>query len=223
MRTQDVVAAVRRFVVVVARCIRPGRSGGSLLASRTAPTYMSEARLLFSVSGGNSATDLNQAATYLAREMTSCVQISTSDRVLDPAAQRLRPALTAGESSAPHHCPAPTNTVLLSVVADAEQPELRLNGRMPSPRRYAAPCQSLSPTMQNGAKTIQAGVIQTAKPPAASAGVSLPLGVGLGTGWPRWEYAVPLSSRPWTRVRDAATLRRLVNTPVLASLEGGRA
>lgn len=185
-----------------------GLASGAIWAARVGPTSTAQARLLFSVIGGNSATDLNQAATYLERQMTSFVQIATSDRVLVPASRALGGGTTPAELSEAVTVTNPTNTVLLDVEARGADPQQVVAQADAVTAELGRAVTQLSPTTEAGANTVQAGVIQDARVTSSSAGVPVwqgavaggVVGLLLGSGL-AWFLARPL-------YRDASVVRR---------------
>lgn len=192
----------------------------TLVVGTAQPTrYGSTATLLFAVSGGDSATDLNQASTYLQREMTSYARVAKSPLVLDPVVKSLRLNETAADLA--HNVAAvnPTNSVLLDITVTHSDPQPAASIANAVANSLARVAESTAP-MSSGQQLLKVTMLSPAQPPGAPAGISInalaALGVSLGIAA---AALVLIAAARWDRrVWRAIDVDREMTGPVMASL-----
>ena len=168
------------LTVLVGLVVFAGVLGQAILAG---PSYSASTSLLFAVSGGNSATDLNQAATYLQREMASYTRVATSPRVLQPVITQLGLPDTPTSLAANVKVTNPTTTVLLDISVtrpDAEQAAQIANAISAQLKTVV---EEMAPTQTEGGvrrSTVQVTLLNEAVAPTIPAGMSLPVTGVLG-------------------------------------------
>lgn len=194
--------------------------GQSLAAG---PSYVASTSALFAVSGGNSATDLNQAATYLQREMTSYVRVATSPRVLQPVIDELglpdTPATLADDIAVAN----PTMTVLLDISVTRGNAQEAADIANSLATHLATTVEEMAPSQTQGEltrKTVEVTTLNEATPPTAPTGLGLATTAALGliAGFIAAFAAALLISGIDGRIRNVDDIRRLRGSTLLAAL-----
>ncbi|MDO5697713.1 MAG: hypothetical protein Q4G51_07025 [Dermatophilus congolensis] len=206
--------------LLVASAVFAAVLGAALTAK---PTYVSTNSSLFAFTAGNSATDLNQAATYLQREMTSYVRVATSPRVLQPVIDRLGLQETPGELAESIAAANPTMTVILDIAVTREDPKQAADIANAVAESVATVVADIAPIQQEGGvtrQTLTVTPLNVAQPAAApqnmSPLVSAIIGVVLGV-IAAFVVALLVSGID-SRVRNVEDLRRMRGPRVLAAL-----
>ncbi|MBO3152273.1 hypothetical protein GZ204_07360, partial [Dermatophilus congolensis] len=188
------------------------------------PTYGATTSLLFAATGGNSATELNQAATYLQREMASYVRVATSPNVLNPVIQQLRltgetPATLAKSINVTN----PTMTVILDITVTRENPTEAANIANTLTRQLAATVQKTAPTQSDGHRTqqtISASPLAEAQAPEKPTGLTWPLrtAIAIAAALITAFITAILFGGLDQRIRVTNDLRRIPHTRLLSTI-----
>lgn len=192
-----------------------------LLGRADKPEYAATAELLFSVNGGNSATDLNQASTYLERQMTSYSKMVLTPIVLDPAIKDMKVDMAAGQLAAMIGTEVPTSTTLLDITVTADDPAVAAKLANGVANSTAEVVGDISPAPKDSGESVKATVISKAVPPASTGGLgTLPrLVLGLLVGLALSVGLVALLRSFDRRLYSIADLRRVAtDVPVLTGL-----
>lgn len=190
----------------------------------TQPTYGATTSLLFAATGGNSATELNQAATYLQREMASYVRVATSPNVLNPVIQQLHltgetPATLAKSINVTN----PTMTVILDITVTRENPTEAASIANTLTRQLAATVQKTAPTQSDGHRTqqtISASPLAEAQTPEKPTGLTWPLraAIAIAAALITAFITAILFGGLDQRIRVTNDLRRIPHTRLLSTI-----
>jgi len=212
--------ALRKFwVVIIALTVLGGLAGFGLSASVT-PVFQSAATLFFSLSQGNSASDLNQGSTYTQNQMLSFAQLATSSIVLEPVIGELDLDTTPRLLARSIEVTNPLNTVILQIKASSTDPDLA--ARIANSVAYSLTdiVEQVSPTSAEGSATISARLVDDAvvakvqalpnktRDTVLGAAVGLLLGVLAAISWTLLD----------TRVPNETVLAQVVAAPILGSV-----
>ncbi|NTW38912.1 MAG: capsular biosynthesis protein, partial [Cellulomonadaceae bacterium] len=89
MTLRDLLASFRKHLMLVVATTVLATVLVGVVSHYSEPVYRSSASLYFSLSVGQSASDLNQGNTYTQSQMLSFAQLATMPIVLDPVIERL--------------------------------------------------------------------------------------------------------------------------------------
>lgn len=143
--------------------------GSTAIAAQTSldsTSYTARSEILFAVNNGNSATDLNQAATYLTREMTTFAAIAKSPYILNPVIRQLGLETNSDGLAQRIAASVPTNTVLLNISARGESPEDAAALANAVADEIARAAVRSAPQTSDGSASLRASVIARAEAPA---------------------------------------------------------
>ncbi|MTB72659.1 hypothetical protein GGG17_11905 [Arsenicicoccus sp. MKL-02] len=170
MHFRDYVDVLRRQRVVILLCAVLGMAAPLVAALGTAPEYTASTELMFSVTAGNSATDLNQAATYLERSMASYSKLATTPLILDPVRERLGLSSSVADLQERVTATAPTGTILLDIEARAGTAQEAADLANAVGQEMISAVSRLSPADAKGSQTFKAAVVDRAELPRQEAG-----------------------------------------------------
>lgn len=219
MSRRDLLRSVRRWwpAAILAFALVAGTSFA--MGSAQTARYGATATLIFAVSGGDSATDLNQASTYLQREMTSYARVASSPRVLDPVVKALKLDGTAADLARNVEAVNPTNTVLLDITVSRAEPREAATLANTVAATLARVAESMAPS-SSGRRLLKVTLLAPAHPPTAAAGLprGAIVGLSLVLGAAAAALALIAAARWDRRVWRAADIDVELVGPVLASL-----
>lgn len=222
MQLRDYVNVLRHRLPLIALAALLGLCVPLATQHESASTYTASSELMFSVSGGNSATDLNQAATYLERSMPSYAKLTTTPLVLDPVRSQLGLSDSIDDLQKDVTATAPTGTILLDIAATRDDPKEAARLANAVSDQMVKTVSRMSPADQKGASTFKASVVTPAETPKAAAHTSkvmLAL-AGLVIGALLGAVLAFLVDALDGRVRSATRLRSVAGRPVLAEVDG---
>lgn len=212
--------ALKKFwALIVAATILGGAIGFAMSASVT-PIFQSTATLFFSLSQGNSASDLNQGSTYTQNQMLSFAQLATSSRVLQPVIDDLDLDTSPRMLARTIEVTIPQSTVILEVQASSSEPEVAAAVANAVADSLTDAVREVAPTGAEGSPSIAATLIDSAIVPnvqalpnkprdaALAAAVGLILGILTALLWTLLD----------TRVPNETVLTQVVSAPVLGSV-----
>lgn len=172
-------AAKRLWPVVVVTMVIGLLTGLGLRAVQSR-TYESTAQLLFSIQDAASATELNQAATYLERAMTSYAALVETPLVLDPVIREGGLSdETAGSLVQRLTVTVPTSTVLMQITVESPNSEDASRTANAIGNRLIAVVEETSPKTQDGA-SLRASLVAPAEVPTSPTGLSALVLGGIG-------------------------------------------
>jgi len=171
----EAVRVIRRYPPILVGCLVLSLVIGPALVALKPVRYQVTSALIFSVAAGNSATELNQAATYLLTAMTSYTKLATTPYVVDPVIEELGLEQSAADLVQDVQVVNPTASVLLEIsvtrsgsqeAADianalAEQLAVSVQKTSPSPGDSKSPLvaativeRAVAPTAPNGPSAV---------------------------------------------------------------------
>ena len=112
----------RRWLSVLLVTLASVAIAGALTASQT-PRYTATTRLFFSVEGGESASDLAQASTFIEQQMTSYAQVAISPLILDRVIAKLALSSSSSDLADTVTASAPADTAIMDISATDQSAE----------------------------------------------------------------------------------------------------
>ena len=161
--------SLRKFWLLIAVLTIAGGGIAYALSASVTPTFQSKATLFFSLSQGNSASDLNQGSTYTQNQMLSFAQLATSSRVLRPVIDELDLDATPRELARDIEVSIPQQTVILEVQASSTDPEQAAAIANAAAASLTEVVGEISPRGAEGAPTISAQSVDEAVVPLVQA------------------------------------------------------
>ncbi|MDO5367531.1 polysaccharide biosynthesis tyrosine autokinase [Kocuria sp.] len=184
MTLRDYFDVLRKRWLVVAGLMLVGLLVGGVIALVIPPKYQATAQLYVAIPTSDSAAELNQAATYLSRELKSYATLATTPFVLEPVADRPDVNESVAALEGMLSVTNPTATSLIDVAATAETPEKAQTVANAVADELTRGVSTLSPSVEGRDSTVRATTISRAELPASSSGLpawSYPL-IGLASG-----------------------------------------
>ncbi|MDO4920111.1 polysaccharide biosynthesis tyrosine autokinase [Kocuria sp.] len=178
MTLRDYVDILKKWWTVIAALALVGAVVGGAAALMVPTKYQSSSQLYVSIPTNDSATELNQAATYLSRELKSYTTVATSPYVLDPVRRDTGLDDSVEQLQAMLDVTNPTATSVIQVSATADTPEKAQTLANGVAEQLTKGVGSLSPEVANRSGAVKAEVLSKAERPEAS------------TGLPSWVYPV---------------------------------
>lgn len=163
MDAKDVLTALRRgwWLVLLSALIGAAAMGASSAAQK--PTYRATTALYFALSGGRTATDLNQGAVFVQGQMPSFQQLSTMPIVLDNVAQQLH--TTPQEIRKALGVTIDPNTVILHLAATTSSPTRSAIIVNTTSEQVVKVVSQVSDKGSDGRAAVQATIVSRATPP----------------------------------------------------------
>lgn len=179
MMTRALLDALKRFwaVLVVAALLGVGAALG--LSSLSKSRYEATSEMLFSISAASSATELNQASTYLDRAMTSYSTMVTTPYVLDPVIKKLGLRTDSTKLAKDITATVPSATVLLDVTVEADSPEAAESAANAIAEQMVSVVTATSPKAA-GQPALKATIISPAVKPEFATGFGMGVRLALG-------------------------------------------
>ena len=207
------------WAVIVALTLLGGLVAFGLSASVT-PVFQSTATLYFSLSQGNSASDLNQGSTYTQNQMLSFAQLATSSSVLKPVIKELDLDTTPRLLARTIEVTNPLNTVILQIEASSTDPDLAAEVANAVADSLTDVVEQVSPTSAEGVATISAKLVDEAVVPTVQAlpNKSRDAVLGAAVGFILGILAALLWTLLDTRVPNETVLGQVVSAPILGSV-----
>lgn len=200
-----------------------GLVGGFLgwgLSQISPHSYTSSSSLFLSLRVGDSATDLNQGATYTQSQMLSFAQLATSPIVLDPVIHDLGLDATSASLAQVINVSAPQSTVILTLSVTQSSPAAAQAIASKVATQLASTVESVSSRDANNKPTITATVIQPATLPryASSPNTKLNTLAGLVLGLLVGTLALVSVEALERRVRTPQIAAEVTGLPMLGAM-----
>lgn len=212
--------ALRKLWLAILAITVLGGVAGLGLSATVTPVYESTATLYFSLSQGDSASDLNQGSTYTQNQMLSFAQLATSSRVLRPVIDDLGLDETPRTLARSIEVTIPLNTVILEIKSSSGDPESAAEIANGVADSLTAVVREISPSSANGSSRISANLVDEAVVPNVQALPNKPRDALLGAvvGLLLGVLAALLWTLLDTRVPNETVLSQVVPAPVLGSI-----
>ncbi|WP_354351807.1 hypothetical protein [Pseudarthrobacter sp. PvP090] len=202
-----------------------GALAGWTVSKFTDPIYKSQSSVYFSLDSSQSATDLNQGATYTQNQMVSFAKLTTTPIVLDPVARDLsldsssRALAQSIEVSFP-----PDSVILQIVVADPSADQARDIANAVA-QQLSVVAEQVGPKAGPGKGNISAQIIEqaTAASSPVSPAVRVNVAAGAFLGLLLGLLLGLIGERVRSRVRSAGDIQAAVPNGVLAVVEASPA
>lgn len=220
MTLRDYFDVLRKRWLVVAAVALVGLIGGAVIALTVPSKYEATAQLYVSVPVSDSAVELNQASTYLARELTSYAALATTPLVLEPVTESDDTDQTVTELQGMLEVTNPTATSLLEVTASAQEPEDAADLANAVAEELTHGISTVSPQVQGEAGTVEATLVSRAQAPNTTSGLPLSAypAIGLAAGLVVGMILALLIDGLDNRPRTVSDLHRLRGAPALATI-----
>ncbi len=124
MDLRHALAAFHRWRIVMVVLFLCGLAASSAYAALAPRTYASDTTVLFSLNRSASAGTLAQGSTYTQNAVKTYSEVATLSLVLDPVIEKLQLDLTASELARQISVRTRPGTVLTTITATADKPEL---------------------------------------------------------------------------------------------------
>lgn len=218
---------LREYLLVLARSWKiflllaaVGIAGGAVQSARTTPQYRASTTVFFSLSTGNSVSELVQGTTYTQNLVTSYAQLATMPVVLDPVIEDLGLQSTAKQLSGQITAEAPLDTVLLKITATDASPTRAAAIANGIGRQLAVAVEQLSPKSTERGETVRVTTVAAATIPrfASSPRTKLDLAAGLLLGLAVAFVIVLVRRLLDNKVRSEADVQRITDAPVLGQV-----
>ncbi|WP_158591158.1 polysaccharide biosynthesis tyrosine autokinase [Kocuria tytonis] len=220
MTLRDYVDVMKRWWKVIAALTLVGALAGGLLSLVLPAKYVATAQLYVSIPTSDSATELNQAATYLSRELKSYATVATSPYVLEPVAKDTGVGKSVADLQSMLDVTNPTATSIIQVDASAETPDEAEKVANGVAKELTEGVGSLSPEVANRAGAVKATVLSKAQRPDKASGIpswTYPL-IGLAVGALIGVVLAFIMGSLVRRPRTAEELRRIPGASLVASV-----
>ena len=171
MTLRDYVDILKKWWKVIAALTVVGGVIGGALALALPSKYEATAQLYVSIPMSDSATELNQAATYLSRELKSYATVATSPYVLEPVQRDMGTQKSVGELQSMLDVTNPTATSIIQVSATAGSPDEAEKLANAVVRQLTKGVESLSPEVANRQGAVRAKVLNEAQRPDKASGI----------------------------------------------------
>ncbi|MDR7382449.1 polysaccharide biosynthesis tyrosine autokinase [Promicromonospora iranensis] len=220
MSFNDLVRSIRKGWILIAALTCVSTVAFGFFSMRATPVYTAEASLYVSISSGQTATELNQGATYTRDQMLSFAQLAEMPVVLDPVIRGLNLDESPERLDDRIEIEVPQDTSILAIsVTDpsASQAAAIANDVTTGLSELVT---ELAPRNAQGDSTVNARVVKVAKVPTVQSApntkrnVLAGFGIGL-VGGVAIAFARDLLD---TRVRSSSAAERYSGAPVLAKL-----
>lgn len=211
--------AVRKFWIVIVAATILGAVGSYAVSASAVPTYDARATILFSLSQGSSASDLNQGSSYTQGQMLSFAQLATSSMVLDRVIDDLDLDLTARELARQVAVTIPDGTSILEVQMTSSSPEVAANVANSVATQLSIVVDEVVASGQSG-PAIAATLIDDAVVPTVQSAPNKTRDTALGAmaGF----FLAVLLAFLWaiidTRIPNEAAMAGVTDTPVLGTI-----
>lgn len=171
MTLRDYADVLKKWWKIIAVLAVVGLVAGGIFSLVTTSKYEATAQLYVSIPTSDSATELNQAATYLSRELKSYATVASSPYVLGPMIEDTGLNRSVSDVSDMVEVTNPTATSIIQINATAESPaeaQEIANGVADQLIKGVA---SLSPEVANRTGAVRAEVLSRAQQPTKPSGI----------------------------------------------------
>ncbi|MGO1315662.1 MAG: polysaccharide biosynthesis tyrosine autokinase [Cellulomonadaceae bacterium] len=227
MTVRDLAASVRKHWFLVIACVIIGGGVLGVLSMLSTPMYRSSSSLYFSMTVGQSATDLNQGQTYTQSQMVSFAQLAVLPVVLDPVIEELGLDTSAAGLARSISASIPQNSVILDIAAvspSAQEATDIVNAVAAQLVRVVAevaPSNAASNETAVVARVVKEGTVPSF---AYAPNTKRNVGAGAAAGLLAGLLFAYLRDALDTRVRSGSDVTAALGVPVLGSVtrQGGR-
>lgn len=160
--------ALRKLWWVAVVGVIVGGAGAFAYANAQIPLYRGTTSLIFALSSGSSATDLNQGSAFTQSQMLSFAQLVPSSSVLEPVIKELGLDTTPHALARSIEVSIPQGTVILRITAITSEPKRAAALANAIAEQLMVVVQDIAPKRSEEAgSTISAKVFDVAVPPAS--------------------------------------------------------
>ncbi|MBN6812542.1 polysaccharide biosynthesis tyrosine autokinase [Kocuria marina] len=171
MTLHDYVDILKKWWKTVITLTAVGLLAGGIYALVSPDTYKATSSLYVSIPASDSATELNQAATYLSRELKSYATVATSPYILKPVVEDTGVDKTVAQLQDMLDVTNPTATSIIQVDATADSPQEAQTVANGVADQLTRGVGSLSPEVANRGGAVQATVLSRAQLPDETSGL----------------------------------------------------
>jgi polysaccharide biosynthesis transport protein len=220
MYWHDYLALLRRrwLSVLIFTLVTVAVASGATLAMTE--KYTATTRLYFTVSGGQSLTEVAQGSSFAEKQMTSLKEVATSWLVLQPVIDQLALNVDAETMAESVTATVPTGTVILEIAVTDPNPAMAARIANAIGAEVTKASSTLSPESSGGADAVRATTVDPAEIPVKSSSPNVPLNVGLGlmAGLILGFGIALLRHVLDTKMRTEQDLRALTEKPILGAV-----
>lgn len=171
MTLRDYAEVLKKWWKIIAALAVVGLVAGGVLAVALPAKYEASSQLYVTIPTSDSATELNQAATYLSRELKSYATVATTPYVLDPVIRDKGLNRSVSDLQDMLDVTNPTATSVIQVNATAETPEEAQQVANGVADQLTKGVQSLSPEVANREGAVKAELLSRAQLPEKRSGI----------------------------------------------------
>lgn len=153
---------------------------GLLIATVIPRSYTAQSELYFAAHGGDSMTELNDAASLVRSQMTSYAQLARAGSVLDLVARDVAWTASLEDLARQVEATVPVETVVLKIEATGPSPDEAAALANSVTRHVSEQALAISPTSLEGASVVRAALITQAGSSEKAAWPSRRLFTGTG-------------------------------------------
>lgn len=221
MGVRSYLHLVQRFWYLLVAAVFLGAGVAAGLSFAATPVFSSSASLYFSLSQGNSASDLNQGSAYTQNQMLSFAQLATSRIVLDPVIADLDLHRTAAQLARQITITTPQNTVILNVGVTDGSGEIAADIANAVAKELVQAVEEIAPVDALGNSTVSATTIDEASVPMFQSSPDKTRNVMLGAivGLLAGLLFILLRELIDNRVRTPDVLASISDVPLLGRLD----
>jgi polysaccharide biosynthesis transport protein len=217
---RDYIRVLRRsWILILAVTVSALLVAASYSLLKT-PEYEATTKVFVSTQSANSVSDLTQGNTFTQQVVQSYTDIITTPIVLDPVIRDLDLPMTEVELAAVVSASAALNTVVISITATDESPELAADIANSVGDSFASVVQKLSPATVDGTEPVRVTIVQEAREPLSPSSPNIPLNIALGllVGLAVGIGVAVIRSVADLRIRGAHDVIALTHAPILGGI-----
>lgn len=167
----EALRVIRRYPAILIACLLLSLVAGPVLVGLKPVRYQATSALIFRVAAGNSATELNQAATYLQTAMTTYTKLAVTPYVVDPVIEDLGLDQSAADLVEDVQVVNPTASVLLEISVTRSSPTDAADIANALAEQLAVGVQETSPSPGDSrSPLVKATIVEEAVAPTAPLG-----------------------------------------------------
>lgn len=220
MSNREGLQTIKRHWILLLVCMLLGAALGWGISKATHPTFEARASLYFSLGLSQSATDLNQGATYTQSQMISVARLATTPIVLDPVIEELNLGTTSRALASTLEVTNPPDSVILQITASNASADQAADIANAVAEQLSEVVGRIGPESATERVVLTAQIVEQAVAPNAPATPNLRLNIITGAllGVLLGVLSGLVRERFEQRIRGVSDLARVTDAPVLGSL-----
>lgn len=211
---------LRKRWIIVALITLLCTAGAFGVSRAVTPTYQATSSLYFTLSFGESASDLAQGSTYTQNQMLSFAELTTSPVVLDPVIEDLELPITSNELARTMEVSTPRDTVILQIDVSHPDPAQAAKIANAVAEQLRTVVEQYAPKNGDDQSTVTVRLIETAAAPQFATSPNTKRNVALGflVGLLGSVLLAVLYEMVDTRIRNEQDLRAVTDRALLGTV-----